>query len=207
VLDKTKRVVVLGGLILGAASLRCGPQVKPSLDPGSLEATMKAGLDALYTARDAPEAVRLFRRVLEQMPSHYGANYQLAAALDAAGRHEEALAQWAHVIQMAEAIHDTTTADAARRSRREAEMSLIMQEGLDALYRRRDPLTASDRFRKVLALLPSHYGATYQLAAALDEAGKPQEARPLWERVQKLAEAIGDTTTADTARTRLQRQP
>jgi Tfp pilus assembly protein PilF len=54
-----------------------------------------------------------------------------------------------------------------------------MQAGLDALYTRHDPPAAETEFRKVLAANPTHYGATYQLAAALDAAGRPDEARPL----------------------------
>jgi Tfp pilus assembly protein PilF len=67
-----------------------------------------------------------------------------------------------------------------------------MQAGLDALYTRHDPPAAETEFRKVLAANPTHYGATYQLAAALDAAGRPDEARPLWEKMLALAESAGD---------------
>jgi len=80
----------------------------------------------------------------------------------------------------------------------------LMREGLTALYTRHDPTSAVERFREVLQRNPSHYGATYQLATALDAAGKPAEARPLWETVLKMAEGYNDTATAGTARTRLQ---
>src|SRR5262249_40704739 len=53
----------------------------------------------------------------------------------------------------------------------------LMKSGLDALHTRNDPGSAAVQFRKVLALNPSHYGATFQLAAALDRLGKPEEAR------------------------------
>src|SRR5262245_2979518 len=45
-----------------------------------------------------------------------------------------------------------------------------MKAGLDALYQRNDPAAAATQFRKVLAANPSHYGATLQLAKALDRA-------------------------------------
>ena len=82
-----------------------------------------------------------------------------------------------------------------------------MQAGLDLLYTRRDPAAAAVEFRKVLALNPAHYGATYQLAVALDQAGKPAEARPLWEQALRMSEGYNDKETADTARARLQKEP
>src|SRR5262249_25096656 len=58
----------------------------------------------------------------------------------------------------------------------------LMRHGLDALYTQHDPAAAAAEFRQVLARNPTHYGATFQLAAALDAAGKRAEARPLWKR-------------------------
>ena len=92
-------------------------------------------------------------------------------------------------------------------SRAEDTPDALMQAGLDALYAEGDPAVAAAAFRKVLALNPNHYGATYQLATALDRAGKRDEARPLWEKVLKMAEGYKDQPTADTARARLATQP
>lgn len=58
-------------------------------------------------------------------------------------------------------------------------------------------------FRRVLALNPTHYGAHYQLAAALDRLGKRDEARIVWQRVLTMAEGYRDTSTARVARARL----
>ena len=168
---------------------------------------MKAGLDALYGTKDPVKAAELFRQVLGQMPAHYGANYQLAVALDKAEQREQARVQWALVIPMAEGIHDTATAEAARKALREDEMASLMREGLDALYARNEPVEAADRFRKVLNMLSTHYGATYQLAVSLDKSGKAEEARTLWESVQRMADAISDAKTAETARARLKTKP
>jgi Tfp pilus assembly protein PilF len=82
-----------------------------------------------------------------------------------------------------------------------------MRLGLDALYQQHDPDTAAGYFRKLLEQNPSHYGAHYQLAAALDAAGKREEARGWWEQMLSMAEATGDNVTADTARGRLKQQP
>ena len=82
-----------------------------------------------------------------------------------------------------------------------------MKSGLEALYAKGDPDAAIPIFRKVLEQNPSHYGATYQLAMALDRAGKPTEARPLWEKVLRMAEGYKDEKTVDAARARLAQQP
>ena len=83
----------------------------------------------------------------------------------------------------------------------------LMHAGMEALYARHDPAAAAALFRQVLERTPTHYGVTYRLAAALDKAGKPAEARPLWEKVLVMAEGYQDKDTADTARARLQSQP
>ena len=82
-----------------------------------------------------------------------------------------------------------------------------MKAGLDALYTRNDPDTAAAQFRQVLELNPMHYGAVYQLATALDRSGRPTEARPLWEKMLKMAEASNDQPTLQTVRQRLQKRP
>ena len=80
----------------------------------------------------------------------------------------------------------------------------LMQAGLDALYTRHDPAAAAARFRDVLARDPEHYGATVQLAKALDASGIGAEAAHWWTRVLTLAQEAGDSVTAATARKRLE---
>lgn len=82
----------------------------------------------------------------------------------------------------------------------------LMKDGLDLLYTRNNPAAAAAKFREVLAGNPAHYGAHFQLAVALDRSGKPDEARPIWQEMLRLAEAINDQQTAQTARERLQRR-
>lgn len=83
------------------------------------------------------------------------------------------------------------------------EIQDLMQSGLDALYVRGDAGAAVARFREVLARNPEHYGATLQLAKALDRTGKPQEALPVWRKMLGMAEEIGDAETLSTVRARL----
>ena len=87
------------------------------------------------------------------------------------------------------------------------DQAAAMQAGLDAFYTRHDPQAAVPEFQKVLAANPSHYGATFQLAAALDAAGKRAEARPLWKKMLDMSVAVNDTETANAARARLASKP
>ncbi len=189
-------VVLVSVVLIGACS-------KADESPDAL---MKTGLEALNVKRDPQAAVVAFRKVLEKNPSHYGANFQLALALDRAGKPAEAIPQWEKALQMADSINDKTAGDIARKRLGKPPPTpeqAVMADGLNALYSRRDPDAAAAIFRQVLEMNPTHYGATFQLAKALDQAGKPSEARPLWEKVLKMAEGYKDQPTMDTARARL----
>src|SRR4029077_20033792 len=63
----------------------------------------------------------------------------------------------------------------------------LMKGGLEALYARHDPAAAAAECRNTLEPNPPHYGATSQLAPALDAAGHADEARPLWEKMLVMA--------------------
>jgi tetratricopeptide (TPR) repeat protein len=181
-------------------------------DGQSESALMAAGLYALNNRRDPRAAAVEFRKVLERNPKHYGATFQLAKALDQAGKPKEAHPLWEKVLAMAQGYSDKETADTARARLAQSDvMQLAQQEtmkkGLDLLYTRRDADAAAGEFRKILEQNPNHYGATFQLATALDRAGKTKEARPLWEKMLKLAEAAKDKETAKTAKDRLATGP
>jgi tetratricopeptide (TPR) repeat protein len=83
------------------------------------------------------------------------------------------------------------------------EIQTLMEAGLDALYKQSNPAEAAAQFRQVLARNPEHYGATLQLAKALDRAGKPEEALPIWRKMLAMAEAANDADTLQTVRARL----
>lgn len=85
------------------------------LAPGLADAeAMELGVDALYRTKQAPRAVAIFRGILARNPGHYGANFQLARALDAAGQTAEATAAWQRVLQAASAIRDAPTVTEAQ---------------------------------------------------------------------------------------------
>jgi Tfp pilus assembly protein PilF len=192
--------VALALMLVGCSS-------KPAADDQA--AAMQAGLDAFYTRHDPQTATTEFEKVLAVNPTHYGATYQLAAALDAAGHPDEARPLWQKMLTLAESAGDKQTAATAREKLEppvETEET-IMGTGLAALYQRHDPAVAAAEFQKVLAQNPTHYGATFQLATALDAAGKRAEARPLWKKMLDMAVAANDMATADTARARLSHEP
>jgi tetratricopeptide (TPR) repeat protein len=191
-----------------AALARLGPA-----DPQNDSAMMSAGIYALYTQRDPSTAIDRFRKVLELNPNHYGATFQLAMALDQAGRSGETQPLWGKVLSMAQGYNDKDTANTARARlaqssspRVELSEEEIMKKGLDLLYRRHDPNAAATEFRAVLQRNPDHYGATFQLAMSLDEAGKSKEARPIWEKMLKMAQLSNDRETIATTRAKLQTQ-
>lgn len=178
-------------------------------EPATEETMMKAGLDALYARNDPTEAAVQFRKVLAQNPNHYGATFQLAMALERSNNSPEAQSEWKKMLTMAESINDKQTADIVRTHLEEpaaVDEEAMMKTGLDALYTRHDPTAAIVQFRQVLARNPTHYGATFQLAAALDAAGQPDEARPLWTKVVEMAQGYNDKKTEEAARARLAKE-
>src|SRR5205085_1712583 len=141
------RMWTLGSVVPVLVLLACSSGPAPV--PESEETLMKSGLDALYTRHEPAAAAEQFRKVLQKNPTHYGATYQLAAALDAAGKSEEARAMWQKMLPMAEAAQDRSSADQARARLAEGQDTSDMQIGLDALYTRHQPDVAAAQFRKV----------------------------------------------------------
>lgn len=200
-------------VLLGAACNRpaaSGDAARPaSAAAPSDSALMAKGLE-LEEAGGAADAVASFKTILERNPTHYGAHYQLARALDLAGRPVEARAEWENVLPMAEQYNDTANLNRVRA--RLAQPDTLSQEqrmarGLYSLYRQGDPASAVTEFRQLLEQNPTHYGAHYQIAKALDQAGQSVEARKWWTKMLAMAEAINDQITADTARARIRRTP
>jgi Tfp pilus assembly protein PilF len=167
---------------------------------------MARGLQQLNQNQDPIAAEQTFRAVLALNPSHYGAHYQLAVALDRGGKPTDARAEWSEVLRLAQGFNDSTvvkTAQARLASPDTLSQAGMMARGLDLMYSRNDPVAAIDLFQAVLAKNKTHYGATYQLAVALDRAGRASEAKAVWQRVLPMAIQFKDQKTIDTARARL----
>ena len=83
----------------------------------------------------------------------------------------------------------------------------LMKTGVDLLYAKNNPAEAAAAFRKVLEHEPAHYGATYQLATALERSGRKKESSQAWEKTLELAEKYNDENSAEAARSRLPGYP
>src|SRR5262249_23849292 len=82
-------------------------------NPTDADAAMAAGLIYQYHLGDPARAVERYRTVLRLVPTHYGAHYQLAVALLAAGREAEAPAACLAFVPLAERANDRATLDQA----------------------------------------------------------------------------------------------
>jgi protein O-mannosyl-transferase len=157
------------------------------------------------------EALEAAQRAVSLRPDDPRTHSNLGRVLERMGRLEEAIAAHQRAVDLnpRDAVAVATVARLSKpgAARDAALDEAMMRSGLDALYKQGDPGGAAAQFRKVLERNPTHYGATFQLATALDRAGKPAEARPLWETVLRMAEGYKDQPTADTARARLQKRP
>ena len=196
-------------ILVAAASALCACGKPASTGDASADVEkqmMDRGVNLLYNAKDPVGAEQNFRAVLARNANHYGARYQLAVALDRGGRPAEARTEWTQVLQEAQTYNDSATMRTALKrlgSPDTASVAAMMTLGVDLLYRQNNPAAAEDEFRKVLQKVPTHYGATYQLATALDKEGKNAEARPVWTKVLGMATMYKDERTAATARARL----
>lgn len=185
----------------------CSAQDASRTDSASPESRMMGeGLQRLYQGQDPMAADSLFREVLALNPTHYGARYQRAVALDMSGRPTEARALWSEVLTQAQSFNDSASIriiQARLAAPDTASQGGLMVRGLDFLYKRNDPASAAQQFRAILQRNPNHYGANYQLATALDRQNRRAEARPIWQRVLGMATGYRDTATVRTARERL----
>jgi Tfp pilus assembly protein PilF len=200
------RILVVASAVIAISACSTDDNASGSATSNLDSALMAKGTDLMYQKGDPIAAEQVFRQVLEHNPNHYGAHYQLAVAVDRAGRPTEARPMWQDVLKRAQAVNDSETIRAAvpRLAAPDTVGSnQLMIIGLNLLYAQNNPSVAAEQFKKVLALKPQHYGATYQLAKSLDLAGKHAEAKPIWARMVTMAEAVNDKTTADTARARL----
>jgi Flp pilus assembly protein TadD len=167
---------------------------------------MDQGIQQLYNAADPVAAESTFRAVLAKNPTHYGAHYQLAVALDRGGKPADARAEWSEALRLAESCDDTATAKTARArlaAPDTASQPAMMIRGLDLMYRQNNPTAAIEQFQAILARNRTHYGATYQLAVAYDRAGRAADAKKMWEKVLPMAIQYKDQKVVDTARARL----
>jgi Tfp pilus assembly protein PilF len=196
----SKTLLLVGALVVVACG---GSADNKTPAPGSDEALMASGLNKLYQGNDPLGAEPDFRAVIKNTPTHYGAHFQLAKALDLGGKPGEARPVWVEMQKLAQAINDTATLNVVYKrlaAPDTASQDAMMKLGLHLVFAKADYAAAATQFRAVLRRNPTHYGANYQLAMALERAGRKDEARPQWVKVLGMATQIRDEKTAQTAR-------
>lgn len=169
-----------------------------------------SALDA--RAGDAEGSLRWAEEAVGCNPRLALAHQYRAAALERVGRPDEALAAYRRVTEL-DAVHAqawraqarllearSAWVDAAAAWERASaadptDADTVMHAGLLYAWRLRDPSRAVERFRRVLVLAPTHYGAHYQLAVALLADGRRDEAGVAWRQFLPMARAIGDTAS------------
>ena len=191
------------------------PAATPQTLPSSQQTLMDDGLRLLYADNDPNAAASKFSAVLDQDGAHYGATFQHAKALDMAGDIQAAHTEWTRFLTMADESQDAESMSWAL-ERIEAlsptidHCNALMERGLSMLHNEQNPRDAIGAFSEVLSQWPTHYGAAYQLAQALERDGQTASAKEAWERVAVNAHAVGahdDAAAAQSAIERLQQTP
>jgi tetratricopeptide (TPR) repeat protein len=159
------------------------------------EGNVKAAVD------DGRQAVRFG-------PDLSRSHFYLGVALERQKSIAEALAEYRRACELdpkdtaACSSRERLAGDKASADSATAEAAM-MGEGLRLLDEEHEAARAVDQFRALLAKNPDHYGATYQLARALDAAGRREEATQVWQRMLSMAQAAGDKDTESKVRDRL----
>jgi len=175
------------------------------------ERTMNEGVELLYQQDDPEGALRAFDAVLERQPEHYGALYQRAKALDERRQLSLALEAWRRFEPRALAVGDTTYLQQARQrivilDQWVSTLKAKMSQALVLLHNQGNPDASLPLLREVLDTWPTHYGARYQYAYALEEVDEVEQAREAWALFLVEAhtlQATADITAANEALQRL----
>jgi tetratricopeptide (TPR) repeat protein len=163
---------------------------KAATDATVLDPEARPGCTAPGCRPNVKRAASVLARLVQRAPGELNAWLLLGQALEDGGRAFEARPVWEKVRQLAQATHNAAAqAEAASRLEDPADR-MLMTTGLAALYESANYPRAIALFRQLLAMVPRHYGATYQLARALTRARL--DARQAWRDVLALAEASQD---------------
>jgi tetratricopeptide (TPR) repeat protein len=137
---------------------------------------------ALERLARSDDALAAYERTTALDPNH-------SAAWTGQGRMLEQRAAWSAAATAYDRAFAADPTDAGA----------LMQAALVRHYRLGDPTAAVEGYRTVLRLVPTHYGAHYQLAVALLAKGETAEAERAWQAFVPLAEALGDRGSLETA--------
>jgi tetratricopeptide (TPR) repeat protein len=180
-------------------------------------AYLHLNMSALEAREGQPDAsLRWAEDAVRCNPGLALARWYRAQAFERMGRNDDALADYRTATEIDAVYEDAWLAQARLLEQRSAwgeaaraydrssaadptNADAAMKAGLLYQYRLGDSAAAAERFRKVLALNPDHYGAHYQLAVALLAANRVDEAASAWRAFVARAHAIGDRQSIDGA--------
>ncbi len=165
---------------------------------------------------DLPAALAWADDAVRMSPRLALTHYYRALPLQVLGRLDEALAAlqtataldpqytdaWAAQGKLLEARRRWMEAAAAYDHALETDPTRVeaaMQSALVYHYWLRDPAAGVERYRRVLALNSTHYGAHYQLAMALLASGRKDAAVAAWAEFLPMAQALHDQASIDSA--------
>lgn len=178
-------VAVIGGVT--AVRLRGGAAASSLRDApwAQLVQDAAAGNDPM------PVAIELRRRLAER-PGDYLGTSLLALALDRAGLFEDARPHWEWLVSAADRHGDASTGAEARKRLTPPWISdrALIRNGLRVLRVLRDTGdngVAAVYFQAVLDRTPTDPAPARLIAQALDDAGRPLDARPYWDRARALS--------------------
>jgi len=153
-----------------------------------------------YQAGRYQEALNTARSALAANPKLAAAYNNMAVSYLQLGKYDDGIAAAQKALQLQPSFEMARNNLAwLEREKAAADLAAVteplMQEAINLLYSQKQPEAAVELFKRVLALNPDHYGANYQLAAALQEAGRLDEAQQQWLRALEMARAINDKPT------------
>src|SRR5881296_2583363 len=207
---------VLLAWLLDRAAARVAARPRATFAAVSLALSIAAVPFDRYRTWQWQDALRIWEDTVRKSPNNgrawmnAGQNLMARGDLAAARRYLErarALMPRSPFVYMSLGLLEGREGHLEEALRAANEAVRLLSAGLDALRTQHDPERAAALFRELLAHTPTHYGATYQLAVSLDAAGRPSEARPVWEKMLEMAEAAHDEETAHAARRRLEQRP
>jgi len=164
------------------------------LDEASIQQSMNQGVSLLYEHGDAQTAIGHFSAVLALNAKHYGALYQIAKAFEQSQQLRLAHRAWREFEPLAQESTDTPSLVYAteRIAALEDQMTALdeqMNTGVDLLHVQGRPDDAVPYFEEVRNAWPTHYGARYQHAVALEQSGQNDAAEGAWHQFLAAAEA------------------
>lgn len=169
----------------GGVAITSEKNLAKDLSAASAEQAMIQGLSMLHEHGDPEAAILHFSTILEDNPDHYGALYQIASAFERTQQLYLAHLTWVKFEPMARQSNDAPSlshaqARIAALKERMADLEDKMGTGVDLLHGQSRPADALPYFEDIRSAWPSHYGARYQHALALEQTGQHSAAENAW---------------------------